>query len=94
MFGIWLAVAEGTCSDFAAGGSSARSEVSRMVTEKVSYDPTGLGAEAVAILTGGGSGRRVIRRYRTRSSRNLDAKVASKVAVKVDSRVNASTSAQ
>src|ERR1700680_3694252 len=59
MFGIWLAVAEGTLLGFdaqrvialramkiAAGGSSARSEVSRMVTEKVSA-----GAEAVAILT-------------------------------------------
>ena len=67
MFGIWLAVAEGTLLGFeaqrvialramkiAAGGSSARSEVSRMVTEKVSA-----GAEAVAILTRGGSGRRV-----------------------------------
>jgi hypothetical protein len=49
MFGSWLAVAEGTLLGFeaqrvialramkiAAGGSSARSEVSRMVTEKVS----------------------------------------------------------
>jgi hypothetical protein len=62
MFGIWLAVAEGTLLGFeaqrvialramkiAAGGSSARSEVSRMVTEKVSA-----GAETVAILTRGG----------------------------------------
>ena len=62
MFGSWLAVAEGTLLGFeaqrvialramkiAAGGSSARSEVSRMVTEKVSA-----GAEAVAILTRGG----------------------------------------
>ena len=66
MFGIWLAVAEGTLLGFeaqrvialramkiAAGGSSARSEVSQMVTEKVSA-----GAEALAILTRGGSGRR------------------------------------
>jgi hypothetical protein len=79
MFGIWLAVAEGTLLGFeaqrvialramkiAAGGSSARSEVSRMVTEKVSA-----GAEAVAILTRGGSGRRVIRRYRTRVRANV-----------------------
>jgi hypothetical protein len=79
MFGSWLAVAEGTLLGFeaqrvialramkiAAGGSSARSEVSRMVTEKVSA-----GAEAVAILTRGGSGRRVIRRYRTRVKANV-----------------------
>jgi hypothetical protein len=79
MFGIWLAVAERTLLGFdaqrvialramkiAAGGSSARSEVSRMVTEKVSA-----GAEAVAILTRGGSGRRVIRRYRTRVRANV-----------------------
>jgi hypothetical protein len=79
MFGIWLAVAEGTLLGFdaqrvialramkiAAGGSSARSEVSRMVTEKVSA-----GAEAVAILTRGGSGRRVVRRYRTRVRANV-----------------------
>ena len=59
MFGFWLALVEGTLLGFdaqrvialramkiAAGGSSARSEVSRMVTEKVSA-----GAEAVAILT-------------------------------------------
>ena len=78
MFGIWLAVAEGTLLGFeaqrvialramkiAAGGSSARSEVSRMVTEKVA------GAEAVAILTRGGSGRSVIRRYRTRVRANV-----------------------
>jgi hypothetical protein len=50
----------------AVGGSSARSEVSRMVTEKVSAE-----AEAVAILTRGGSGRRVIRRYRTRVRANV-----------------------
>jgi hypothetical protein len=79
MLGIWLAVAEGTLLGFearrvialramkiAAGGSAARSEVSRMVTEKVSA-----GAEAVAILTRGGSGRRVIRRYRTRVRANV-----------------------
>jgi hypothetical protein len=80
MLGIWLAVAEGTLLGFeaqqrvialramkiAAGGSSARSEVSRMVAEKVSA-----GAEAVAILTRGGSGRRVIRRYRMRVRANV-----------------------
>ena len=62
MFGFWLAVVEGTLLGFdaqrvialqamkiAAGGSSARSEVSRMVTEKVSA-----GTEAAAILTRGG----------------------------------------
>ena len=49
MFGFWLALVEGTLLGFdaqrvialramkiATGGSSARSEVSRMVTEKVS----------------------------------------------------------
>jgi len=79
MFGFWLAAAEGTllgldtqrvialrAMKIAAGGSSARSEVSRMMTEKVSA-----AAEAVAILTRGGSGRRVIRRYRTRVRTNV-----------------------
>jgi hypothetical protein len=79
MFDIWLAAAEGTLLGFdsqrvialramkiAAGGSAARSEVSRMMTEKVSA-----AAEAVAILTRGGSGRRVIRRYRTHVRANV-----------------------
>ena len=79
MFGIWLAAAEGTLLAFdarrvialrmmkiAAGGSSARGEVSRLMTEKVSA-----AVEAVAILTRGGSGRRVIRRYRTRVRANV-----------------------
>jgi hypothetical protein len=79
MFAIWLAAAEWTLLGFdaqrvialrvmkiAAGGSSARSEVSRMMTEKVPA-----AAEAVAILTRGGSGRRVIRRYRTHVRANV-----------------------
>jgi hypothetical protein len=79
MFGVWLAAAEGTLLAFdaqrvialrvmkiAAGGSSARGEVSRMMTEKVSA-----AAEAVAILTRGGSGRKVIRRYRTHVRENV-----------------------
>jgi hypothetical protein len=73
MFGIWSAVAEGTLLGYdaqrvialramkiATGGSAARSEVRRMVTEKVSA-----GTEAVAILMTGGSGQRVICRSRT-----------------------------
>jgi hypothetical protein len=43
----------------AAGGAAARSEITRMVTEKVSA-----AAEAMAILTTTGSGRRVVRHYR------------------------------
>jgi hypothetical protein len=79
MFDMWLAAVEGTLLGFdaqrvialramkiAAGGSTARSEVTRMVMEKVSA-----GADAVAILTGGGSGRSVIRRYRTRVRANV-----------------------
>ena len=43
----------------AAGGTAARTEVVRMIAEKASA-----GAEAVAILTMGGSGQKVIRRHR------------------------------
>jgi hypothetical protein len=79
MFAIWLEAAEWTLLGFdaqrvialramkiVAGGSSARSEVSRMMTEKVPA-----AAEAVAILTRGGSRRRVIRRYRTQVRGNV-----------------------
>jgi len=71
---FWLtAAAEITCLAFeaqqvialrtmkiAAGRTAARTEVVRMITEKASA-----GAEAVAVLTMGGSGQKVIRRYRT-----------------------------
>ena len=50
----------------AAGGPSAHGEITRMLTEKVSA-----AAEAVAILTRGGSGRKVTRRYRTHVRANL-----------------------
>ena len=50
----------------AAGGVAAHTEVARMMTEKVSA-----AAEAAVILAMGGSGKRVIRPYRTRVRANV-----------------------
>ena len=80
MFGIWLAAAtDGALLGFdmqrvivlrvmkiAAGGTAAHSEVIRMMTEKVPA-----ATEAMAILTRGGSGRRVVRRYRMHVRANV-----------------------
>jgi hypothetical protein len=49
-----------------AGGTAAQTELTRMMTEKVAA-----AAEAVAIFRRGGSGRKVMRRYRTHVSANL-----------------------
>jgi hypothetical protein len=49
-----------------AGGAAARTEATRMMTEKVAA-----AAEAAAILTMGGSARKVLRRYRTHVRANL-----------------------
>ena len=45
----------------AAGGAAASNEVARMITEKMAA-----AIEASATLASGGSGRQVVRRYRTR----------------------------
>jgi hypothetical protein len=80
MFGIWLAAAtDGALLRFdtqrvivlmvmkiAACSTAAHSEVTRMMTEKVSA-----ATEAMAILTRGGSGRRVVRRYRMHVRANV-----------------------
>jgi hypothetical protein len=50
----------------AAGGAAAHAEVARMFIEKASA-----GVEAVAILSMGGSGQRVLRRYRTHVRSNM-----------------------
>jgi hypothetical protein len=50
----------------AGGGRGAQMEVARMLTEKVAAV-----AEAAAILTRGGSGQKVVRRYRARVTANL-----------------------
>jgi hypothetical protein len=49
----------------AAGGAAAQSEASRMVTEKITA-----AAEALGTLATGGSGRMVVRRYRTHVNAN------------------------
>jgi hypothetical protein len=49
-----------------AGGAAAHTEVVRMIIEKASAS-----AEAVAILSLGGSGQRVVRRYRARVRLNM-----------------------
>src|SRR5262245_12204368 len=48
-----------------AGGAAAQTEMARMVTEKVAA-----AAEALGTLSLGGSGRKVVRRYRTRVRAN------------------------
>jgi hypothetical protein len=48
-----------------AGGAAAQTEMARMVTEKVVA-----AAEALGTLSFGGSGRQVVRRYRTRVRAN------------------------
>jgi hypothetical protein len=50
----------------AAGGAAAQIEATRMISEKALA-----AAEAAAILTTGGSGRKVARRYRTHVRANL-----------------------
>ena len=49
----------------AAGGQAARTEATRMVSEKAFA-----AAEAAGTLATGGSGRKVVRRYRTRVKAN------------------------
>jgi hypothetical protein len=50
----------------AAGGTAARTEIARMTSEKVAA-----ATEAIATLTMGGSGRKVVRRYRTHVRVNM-----------------------
>jgi hypothetical protein len=49
----------------AAGGAAAQAEVARMITEKVSA-----AGEAFITVATGGSGRRIVRRYRTHVKAN------------------------
>ena len=50
----------------AAGGAAARSEMTRMTAEKLTA-----AIEAVGTLAAGGSGRKVVRRYRTHVRANV-----------------------
>ena len=79
MYGAWFTAAlEGTQLVFeaqrvitlrvlrlAAGGAVARAEMTRMTAEKLTA-----AIEAAATLAAGGSGRKVIRRYRTHMRAN------------------------
>jgi hypothetical protein len=49
----------------AAGGAAAQTEAARMITEKVTA-----AAEALGTLSTGGSGQRIVRRYRTHVKAN------------------------
>jgi|RhiMetdeSRZDD1v2_1073273.scaffolds.fasta_scaffold741203_1 hypothetical protein len=80
MFGTWFALAtEGALLGLdaqrvillrtlkiAAGGTAASTEVVRMMTEKMTA-----AIEANTTLATGGSGRKVVRRYRTRVKENV-----------------------